>query len=217
MRSDQRSNNTAKNFLAYDTIELKQYMEIASTGEYEKLQIKGEVDVRECIERWEQIVLENSKAAGNGEYRGFVDLHKSYERLRAEHIIVSALLIKFVYGSKDHKKEVYELLKKRGYRLNITKDLPALDQSVTTAIKQCQHLLTKAKSKKNEIERDSSNKRNERGEQRTFISVMAELRMAIAPTIIGDNIKLIEYNEYVKILKRQQAANRKHNGRVQSR
>lgn len=216
MKSAPKSSPTSESYFTYETIELKLYMEIASTGEYERLQVSGEKDPGQCIERWEQIVMANSKVSGNGEYRAFVDLQKSFEQLRAQHIIVSALLIKFIYGGKDHKKEVYDELRKRGYRLNINKDRNALDESVSTAIKQCQHLLTKAKSKKNEIDRGYNKKKNERQQDpKSFISVITELRYAVAPTIIPDNIKLAEYNEYFRILK-QQAQLKKRNGRVRA-
>ncbi len=196
---------TDMSFLSYETITLKLYYDIIEKNNVEALQLSGRTNIERCTEEWERIVAKNAKENNNREYEIFLTANKEYAAFAGEHVIVHAMLIKLAYIVD---KDAIAYLKKKGYKIVMTKGDDAYAQSLIDAQAKAKGIVTKLRMKRNEIA--SFNK--EDGPKRpvgNFQTAMANL-IANLKTDVRDDITLARYNEYIKILKQREAALKKN-------
>src|SRR5687768_4565530 len=83
---------TKAQFLTYDDITLKLYLEIAGSGEYKKLAIKGKPDIKLCTQAWEEIVKRNNAASETADYGIFLDSYKALLTLLSDYNVIKGSL-----------------------------------------------------------------------------------------------------------------------------
>lgn len=181
---------------SYETIPLKLYCEIASSGQIDKIFVKGKLIQEKCIESWEEIVKRNSEENGSFEYDSYKQLLNAYHLLMCRHLIDKSLLLKLAHVIDwEALKEV----RGRGYKI-VTDPPSEYGKTLNNAFSKCNNLITKINIKRGEIER-SMPKEKEKGD--SFDAIIASISMAAAPMIIQDDITLARFNEIKKVLKRR--------------
>lgn len=185
--------------LSYESILLKTYLSIASTGNYTLLIVSGNPTPEELAAKWEEIIKENSKQSGNQAYDAYFQLIKSYSLLVASYIVVRASLMHIAMITDI---EVIYDLRKRGYKIDLSAGETAYANSIEAALRKVEGLITRAKMKEKEIQRlypvsDVPVK------SASFDELMVTLNTGLG-IIIPDDVTLSRYNEYRKILKAKQ-------------
>ena len=186
----------------YQTIRLKEYVEIANTGDLSRLQISGNIDLNICAEKWESIVSENSRANGSNDYSIYLDKTKAHAAIVCEHMLIKAMLIRI---SIEYNPEIARELTKRGYKISPD---DKYESSLIDAIRRSDNLITKAKVKENEIKSFNSKTQD----RQSFEEIMANLTFAIKMNL-SDDITLARYNSLKKLAKKQHEANNKNTWR----
>jgi hypothetical protein len=185
--------NTSVKYWQYETIPLKLYLEIASSGDLSKLVLSGNVNAEEA---WEEIVRKNQQAVGSNRYDNYFEKSQSYALMVNEYIFVRSALI---YLSVKPDKEVAGLLAEKGYKI----DPKNYIESLNKAFRKSENLITKAISKQNELHVEQE----QRGES-SFEEIMANLVVGLG-FHVNDDITLSRYNEYRKIIKKKHGGTRK--------
>jgi hypothetical protein len=176
----------------YDTITLRLFVEIARTKEYEKLRISGRGG--NPFEAWEQIVSKNEVDSGVNEFRNYLKIFKRHQELISEYQMVKTIIV-FLQIKVSYK--LIDFLNTKGYRIN--KEKSKYDDSLAQASRKADNLLTKIKIKENELR--TVNGSGEKSKAFNIEHMIANLRVQLAPTIIPDDIKLVTYNYYNRVIK----------------
>lgn len=203
-QSSQNLSHTSEGLYDYDTIPLKVYIQIASTGKLELLLIKGENKTLEVYtEQWESIVKRNSDTTGTFDYDEYFQLLKSYALLMVDYTLSKALLISLSFNI-DYEK--LQKVRSLGYRIDTSNTL-TYTTSLTNALRKCENLNTKLVAKRKEIDllfKDAV--KNKTG----FEEIIANLNYQLGFNV-NEDITLARFNEYKKILNRK----RKQNERIE--
>ena len=202
--------NSAEVFWGYDDIILKLYIDIAKTGDVTKLVKRGNVSSEKCIEAWETLIKRQEKETGSNNFGAYFSLHKAYLSFCNDHETIRATLMLVWLSNKQTIAKDGELvwvnlirwedlvwLKSKGHRVDLS-SYKSMIQSIEAGLHKNENLVTKAVSKRKELDRMMAGK-EQQGEQQSFEQVMALLNFAW-PNPVSDDIKLSTYNEYQKIL-----------------
>lgn len=177
---------------SYDDILLKTYIDVANTNDLTQL-IIGDTShtIDELTFQWETIVEANSKHSGNNRFSIYQNLIHDYAGLIASQTIVSASL-SILFWRVD--QEIINDCNNRGYVIDISSS-EAYARSIKMAESRCKNLITKAESKRKEIERQFS----ERGKIQSLDDVIGFLELSLGRTILdADTMRLAKYNRLKK-------------------
>lgn len=188
-------------FYTYDDIRLKLYIDIAKTGEFTKLVKIGKSGNDECLEAWEEIVKKHQTESGSQQYNAFFRLSKGYLMHLNDHATIRACLILVGLNNLFLDWEYLKILSDKGYKIDTSTPEKVLE-SVTLNLHRCENLITKAITKKNEIDL-MLKQRESSGDGPTFEQMLANLNYALGFNV-NEDLTLSRYNEYQKILKAKQ-------------
>ncbi len=197
--------------MTYETVLLSTYMEIARTGNFLLLVSHGVATRQELVAQYEKIVNQNAKASGDFKVVAYHQLLQAYTRFLAEYVIVKAMLIK-LSGVIDYStvKEV----RARGYKIDLTNSTTYI-ASLNAGFARVSNLITKALSKKNEIEKMQASFTH-RGEE-DYGAVVANLNFGLGFSVNENSLTLAQYNGYKKILIAKAAAQKAQNSKMKTR
>lgn len=202
-------------FWEYDDISLKLYIDISKTGDVTKLVKVGRIENQQCLDKWEELIKRQEKETGTNNLGAYISLLKAYLSYSNDHEVIRASLILVEWSNEqkiakdgslvwvnltDWKHVIY--LKSKGHTIDFT----TYDTMITTvraALHKNENLVTKAVSKRKELEKMLAGK--EEGKPLEFVDIMAQLNFAW-PNPVSDDISLAGYNSYQKILKARQKA-----------
>lgn len=172
----------------YGNILLRTYVEIATTNNLSLLVISGKPTDENLAEAWEGIIAENGKHTNDHSYDLYQNLTTDYALLIAQHTVVSVCL-----EMLSHKIDfdVLEEVRSRGYIIDTTPI--AFERTLKAAKSRCKNLITKAESKRLEIERQFKDKSEARPV--SYDEIIGYLELALDRTVMdGDTITLAKYN-----------------------
>lgn len=183
-----------KNFISFDEIPLKLFLQIAETGCYELL-AKTPQPIDDCYQHWESIVEKQNELSGSREFRNILDHRKAYNRLLNEYNWIKAALIVLCFTVDiDRIKE----LRKRGYNIKVSSQDDYV-QSINANFRKVESLVTRINMKYKQIE--MLQKTSEAVKTPTFEQLMAGLIFNKYP--VDDNITLARYIELKKLIEEQ--------------
>lgn len=193
-----RSKSTTEtNFLTYDNILLKTYYQVASTGDYRLLRIKGKRNIQEEFEAWERIVKRNSELTGRFEFNSYIASYKQFNMLLALYNTVKACLIKSLFVVDD---DVIKFLRLKGYRID-TSGKTKYAESLEAAMRKANNLTTKIKMKRNELLALSLGEKK-LDDHHGLEDVLANISAALGFNV-PDDITLARFNTFCKIIKQK--------------
>jgi hypothetical protein len=194
--------NSSVVFYTYDDLLLRLYFEIAKSGEFTKLVISGNASIEQCLEAWELIIKKQQQITGNNQYNAFFRLNKGYLINLNDYTLIRACLILTGINNLFPDYEYIQILKEKGYPIDLSSP-ESIVNSVNVGLQKCEKLITKATTKRKEIE--LLIKQSETSEEIGFEQVIANLNYQLGFNI-DDNLTLARYNEYQKIIKAKQKA-----------
>lgn len=193
-----------KNY-SYETIPLKLFVEIGSTG---NVYLLGGFKIKK---RWSKIVSDNAKALGNHEYEMFSGLLAKNNKYAVQYLIVqSSLNLLTVKSIKKERKFVSELihdLAKYGYKIDTSSSENYLN-SINAAKRKVLNLANRIGI--NKIQINTILGKASDVKPKTFDTLIAELNSRLG-FVVSDTITLARFNEYNKVL--EEKAKRANNGR----
>jgi hypothetical protein len=178
---------------------LRVYYEVANTGNYSLLQSAGEYDEEQCLIVWEEIVKRNCNENNSAAYSRYVKELVAYRNLRRDYLVVKGMLFKLLF---DYDKEYVNYLNTKGYRISKEND-DKYAKSVMNAQQRSENLVSKIATAAKVLQ----NYGREAAVKKTFETVMANLTYHLKFTV-PDDITLARYNEYNKMLKAKENAER---------
>jgi hypothetical protein len=186
---------TTVTYFSYHNIPLKLFLEISSTGEFERVVIKGKSDIDGCIDAWEEIIKTNSKETGDSSYNSYLSLYRAYYLLLNEYKLVKATLIYLMFNIDDN---LIGMLGRKGYKIQ-TSGSKAYRESIESSSKKADNLKTKIVLREIEIQKFAGNKKDNK-KQIGIEELIATLSLQLGFEV-DDTITLCRYNQYAKILK----------------
>lgn len=198
------------------------YLEVARSGDFKKLIKSGSADDAKCLEAWEDIVRRQEKETGTNQYNSLLALNKGYLTYLNDHTNIRAsLILVWLSNRQEIDSRTGELiwvncfdwdtllyLKNKGYAVDTT-NYESVIESIKINLHRCENLITRAVSKRKELEKLLKGK-EESGGVKGFEEVLAHLNFSLGFNV-DENITLARYNEYQKILRARQKA--EENGR----
>lgn len=191
------------------------YIDIANSGDVSKLVKSGQIDTEKCLEAWEELIKRQEKEIGSNHLSSYISLLKAYLIYANDHEVIRATLILIYHINRQEIAKDGELvwvnlidwkyiiwLKSKGHVIDMT-SFESMTQSVNAALHKNENLITKAVSKRKELEKMLEGKGDSKPLE--FVDVMAQLNFAW-PNPVSDDISLAGYNSYQKILKARQKA-----------
>lgn len=167
--------------------------------------ISGKAVNDQCMEAWEAIVRRQQKESGSNQYDAIVTLSKAYLKYLNDHVTIRANLILVGMTRYYVEWKWITALRDAGYMIN-TETPDTILESVNAGLRRCENLITKATSKRKEIEKMMQDNKKSKGDEFGFTQLMAHLNFALGYPEKED-ITLSQYNEYQKILKAKAKAN----------
>src|SRR5690606_30327280 len=146
-----RQSHTSAKYWQYEDITLKLFLDIASGGNLVQLCYEGKPTEDGLNEAWEELIKKNQRANGSNKFDNHFNSLQSYALMLNEYVLIKSALIKLAgeYAlQKEPDLETIELLKQKGYKI----DLKKYQESLEAGFKKAENLVTKVISKKNEIE-----------------------------------------------------------------
>jgi len=210
----------------YDDITLKLYIDISKTGEVTKLVKKGRIDSEKCLDAWEELIKRQEKEIGTNNFGAYFSLHKAYLNYANDHEVIRATLVLVGLSTRQAYNSEGKLvwinlirpndlvwLRSKGHNIDLTSYDTVLS-SVMACIHKNENLITKAVSKRKELEKMLEGKGD--GKPLEFVDIMAQLNFAW-PNPVSDDITLATYNSYQKILKARLKAQEQEHARRNNR
>lgn len=193
-----------KNY-SYETIPLKLFVEIGSTG---NVHLLGGFNIKK---RWSKIVSDNAKALGNHEYEMFSGLLAKNNKYAVQYLIIqSSLNLLTVKSIKKERKFVSGLIQdlaKYGYKIDTSSSENYLN-SINAAKRKVLNLANRIGI--NKIQINTILGKASDVKPKTFDALIAELNSRLG-FVVSDTITLARFNEYNKVL--EEKAKRANNGR----
>lgn len=168
---------------------LRTYVEIANGNDLSLLIVSGKPTSEELAEAWENIISENGKHTSDRSYDIYQSLIYDYGLLIAQHTVVSVCL-----EMLTHKIDfdILEEVRERGYVIETTP--LAFERTLKSAKSKCKNLITKAESKRKEIERQFG-KSDSEAKQSSYDEIIGYLELALDRTVMdAETITLAKYN-----------------------
>lgn len=200
-RSNRKYKTITEVLYTYDNILLTTYMEIAQTGNTGLLVVTGSPSDKQIQERWETIVKRNSEHNGFN-LNEYQDNLKEYARLLADYELVKLTLLQ-ICMVVDDDAELF--LQSKGYRIDRS-SASAYNESIQLALQRCKNILTKLKTRYNQIQQASKDNENQKA-QTSIEAILANISAWLGFSV-GSDITLARYNEYKKIIKRKHEASK---------
>jgi hypothetical protein len=189
-------------FYTYDNIPLRLYFDIANTGDFIRLVKEGKSDNEQCLIAWEAIIKKQQEITGNNQYNAFFRLNKGYLLNLNDYTLIRACLILTGINNIFPDYEYIKILKEKGYNIDTSTPETIID-SVNGGLQKCDGLITKATTKRKEIEMIMN--QNESKDKVGFESAIANLNYQLGFNV-DDNLTLSRFNEYQKIIKAKHKA-----------
>jgi len=191
--------------LNYGNILLKEYYDVANSGNTNLLLVSGNYDEQDATMAWEEIIRENCKATNNRKYLQYMEASKEHRRLLNEQAFIKGALIT-LHFKIDH--DLIKELGSKGYRIN-TDNSNKYAESLSRAERQSRSLNTRITVQENLIKRihgeeEKFAKNRSGGIQTSLVRVGTALGL-----VLPQDILLSTFNEYFNIVKDQQADRRK--------
>ncbi len=186
----------------------------------------GKVDNQQCLDKWEELIKRQEKETGSNNLGAYISLLKAYLSYANDHEVIRATLMLIYHSNEqriakdgslvwvnliDWKHVVW--LKSKGHTIDFT-TYDSMVDSVKACLHKNENLVTKAVSKRKELEKMLEGK--EGGKEVEFVDIMAQLNFAW-PNPVADNISLATYNSYQKILKAKFKAQEQEHARRNNR
>ena len=188
---------TPVQYLTYDEILLRTYVDILKTGNKRLLVIAGNPTETALLEEWEKIVLQNSKANDEFELSNYIDTLLNYKRLRTEYNLINAYLYKLLQVPDD---EAFRYLKRKGYKIEVSKGNGPYIESIKAALHRATSYITQIKAHEKEMEQAVSKAADSQ-------SVSVEQVLATISASLGFNVPtdvtLARFNEFKKIVRQK--------------
>ena len=172
-------------------------MHIAKTGDVNL--IRGGAEV------WEEIVRLNCIANEVHEYQNYINALRSHALLVNQYINDKAHIMKLVYTDSIVSVGSVEYLRNKGYTIDTTSN-EKYAESLTAALKKRENLMTRINMKRKELERITLQKKSGEAE-RSLEQLLAMVSVQVGFQLEAD-ITLARFNEYARIIKVRQAAER---------
>jgi hypothetical protein len=202
-------------FFRYNNITLKLFLEIAENSDYKKVLVSGDASEEQCVEQFEKIVEQHNYHNGNQEHLNYIAHQKSYRDLLQKYNTIRSSLL-YLTGAIDNR--VIEFLNSQGYKIDVSSQA-AFDKTFLAAWNKSNNLNSKLKQKLNQLANFNEALISKQQAYNAQSSGLEE-RLASLSFALGfscdEEITLARYNEYVKIINKQQAhgtgAKRHNNG-----
>jgi hypothetical protein len=205
--SGTKSSSTTPDFLRYNTITLKLFLEIADTSNHRLLLIRGEATDEQCADQWEKLVEQQNYHCGNQDYGNFLIHLDSYRQLMRKFITVRSTLCCLLFVVDN---DMIAWLDKEGYHLDTTHGQGAYLNSLQRAFNKSNNLNSKQNQKLNQIETFQQaiimerKEFNDAQEENSFEERIAAISFYMRFEV-DDNVLLTRYNSYVKKINKEQA------------
>lgn len=178
----------------YDTILLKTYVDIATTGFVEFLIISGRPTQEELIDRWEEIIQKNGEENHDSKYEVYSSLIRVYAEFIARHTVLS-ILLEILFYKVDFKH--IEEVRSRGYVINTESD-QAYEESLKKSTRKVSDLNTKAEMRRKELERQFPAKK-EGSKVPSYEEIVSQLELSLGAAKIlmvidRETLTLAKYN-----------------------
>lgn len=180
-------------FWEYETISLKLYIEVSTTGNYRKLIKRGWATTKSCAEQFEKILSLNSVHSGSFEYINRIYDLQGYNQTLNEYNFVKAALTKLLFKVD---KELIQELAVLGYTIALDGGQSEYVKSINQAFFASENLVTQLHLRANDMQDE------EEQEPVTMNQVLANMSYQLGFKI-DDGITLDEYNAYKKIVIRK--------------
>lgn len=200
------------------------YMEIAKSEQYDLLCPECKDEIR-LYEAWNEIVIQNAKDCNNNALDPMYQAYQEMAILMSDYFNVRARLIKLHFVIDT---DYIKYLKYKGIKINTTVKYEGADgkiieresakayaDSLEAAMNGLQNYITQIKMKQKALATIAQEGQHNGDAPANFEQVIANLAFAIAPVQVQDDIKLIRFNEYNKLLKEKNKAIKEANGRGQ--
>ena len=197
-------------FYTYEDILLSLYIGIARTGDFEKIVRSGKASIDKCIEAYEELVKRQQKESGNNQYDALLRLNKGYLITLNDYTTIRACLILVSINYLYVDWEYIKFLKSKGINIDLSTPERILE-TVKHALHKNEVLITKAVTKRKELEKIVSQSESN-NEGPGFEQLIANLNYGLGFNV-NEDITLVRYNEYQKILKAKTKATDQAHGR----
>jgi hypothetical protein len=177
-------------------------MELAKSGELERLVIYGKASYRECELAWEQIIRRANKANNSQDFANYVEAYRYYLQLIKDYDRIRAALIVLRIEVDD---ELITFLKGKGLIIDTSTGSTFLN-SILLAEKRARAFETKIKMRQNDLALMTRSEGDT--VETTFEEVLANVSVLIG-FAVDPEIKLAGYNEYMKIIRKRSKQNGK--------
>lgn len=171
---------------------------MATKGDLSLLVQNGKATTEELNEAWEKIIEEKGKHTNDNSYNLYQQLIQDYAMIIAQQTVVSVCLEMLLFKAEP---EILDEVRQRGYII----DLENYDHSLKQARSKCKNLITRAESKRLEIERQFKGKQGT--EVVTYDEIIGYLELVLDRTVMdADTITLAKYNVLKKGAEAKQKA-----------
>lgn len=172
-------------------------MEVVNTGNFKSLLTRGRLPEAYLLDVWESIIKENEQHTGTRKHQHYFRLYSSYVKLLADYTINRVLLLKLTFSCEW---ETIQEVRDRGFTID-TENKITFAISIANALTKCENLLTKIRTKGNEIAKLTEGKL-EKAE--TFEDLVAFLEInGFKPDY---SITLKQFNANCNLIKKKHAA-----------
>jgi hypothetical protein len=197
---------TGAKYLTYEQITLKDYYEIASTGNHKKLMVAGKFNELEAAQAWEEIIKDNCKATNNRKYLIYLEAHKNYLRYIGEQTFLKAALLKLHF--ELDRELIKEVEKVSLCHINLSSS-----EKYAQSLKECDNRAkswnTKINTQKVLLERMRKEEEGKaKGKGPNFQQSLVRVGTALN-IVIPQDVLLCTFNEYVNVIKSRETNNRR--------
>lgn len=182
---------------AYETIPLRVFMQVSEKQNVKLLIQRGYFTKEELVATWEEIIRKNAEANGSMVYMKLVANMQTRLKLTITYILLkAACLVLSVGGKPALNEQVVNDLRERGYVIDLS-STEAYTKSLEKISKAADALSTRIMMKNKEIQELMF-----AGDNVSFDKCIASLSLT-SGFEVSENIRLAQYNERVKMLKRK--------------
>jgi hypothetical protein len=188
----------------YEDIPLKLFIDISQNHKYRKMVRYGFASFDNCVEKYEQIISENSKRTNSFDYQHYFGLQRKLYTQINDYYTIKAALLKL---SIEIDEEIIDFLKTKGFKININ-----TQKDYEKTIYACFRRIEGHKTRANIIKSDIDKLKKGNDSNILFEEILAILSYQLGYTV-ERGITLAQYNEYKKIIKQKQQRNERNKER----